>query len=256
VASNGRYTLFTPTSNDPGAVERVRDETTGRSSTVPEGCVNFFGGPWLLAEPCFSGTINLYRLTTGQQMSLTEPAAECAAAPGQTCVPLGVGSQWLEFGSGCYHCQTIDYLQSLSTGAVTPAPTLPATEMLDLNRVTPIWKLCAPIRVPRGGTVAPVGNYALITTSTRALYLQHCGSRHRRSINAYVGANPRVLLWTEPASSPTPHLVGLNRRTGRRFQVRTRGVPRAVLVLSGPRLYALATGGPLFTATAPAPPGR
>jgi hypothetical protein len=257
--SNGRYT-FLGTSQQSGGVSVLRDEKTGSVMRIADNCqqATEFGGPWLLIQPCpeappAPATFDLYRLATGQKSVVTTPQSACNTYLGQTCTAVGVGAKWVEFVSECANCQPIDYVQRISDGTLRRAPSLPADEILDLNRIDLTRRLCSRVRVPRGGAVRLAGPFAVVTTSTNHLYLERCGHRSRTPISLFVGLNASTVLWTGPAGSLQPHLMGLDRQSGTRFLVRSRGVPggSSFFLLSGPRLYTFGSADRVFVASAP-----
>src|SRR3984885_8696228 len=116
---------------------------------------------------------------------------------GDTCVPDGIGTDWVSVQDACFeHCNA-DIFQNLSTGAVQGDISTP-TRALDLDSPSLTTPLCRPIRDPAIPVVGvgpnqyarePVtidGRFALVDSAPNPTFLEeapgptfleHCGTR-------------------------------------------------------------------------------
>lgn len=203
VSTNGRYTLLG--ADRPGGLDTVLDEVTGRRMLLelPPDCLNpldpaLLGQTWVL-ENCDTTHVDLYNLArrTWRSVSLFARCRELLEAKsGSDCTPTAVGTDWIEFDAETPRQGDKSVFQAIATGAVHPDPTGPTT-VPNLNSPALAGRVCAPLRVPREGSLMLIGRFA-ISDGPAGTFLERCGTRSRRSlpglVNVYTA--PGEVFWT------------------------------------------------------------
>jgi hypothetical protein len=221
MATDGRYTVLW--SLRRGEVGTFIDEQTGRRRrvTLPAGCRSggrispILGDTWLLAD-CGPGRVDLYSPAGDQWHAVTvAPACRNFRSPAGGCIPLAIGTDWIEYDKESYRLGDRFIFQNIATGAVLGDPTS-ATTLADLDSPVLAQRVCAPLRVPRHGTLTFDGRFAIAEGAT-GTFIEKCASHLRIPVSSdYVAAAPRSLVWL---TSPTQPVSGVFLPTLRRFTV-------------------------------------
>lgn len=203
VATGGRYTVLWSVRR--GEVGTFIDEQTGRRRRVmlPPGCRSgrrispVLGDSWLLAD-CGPGRVELYSPGSDEWRAVTVPAA-CRRA----CVPLAVGTDWIEYDKHSHRLGDGFIFQNIATGAVLPDPTN-ATTLADLDSPVLAQRVCAPLRVPPHGGLTFDGRFAVAEGET-GTFIEKCGTHlHVPVPSADVTTAPGALVWSvSPTSAPS-----------------------------------------------------
>jgi hypothetical protein len=123
------------------------------------------GNSWLLAD-CGHGRVDLYSPAGGSWQAVTVVAA-CrnfkSSAGG--CIPLAVGSDWIEFDKQSYRRGDRFIFQNINTGVVERDPTN-ATTLPDLDSPVLAQRVCTPLRVPRHGRLSFDGRFPVAEGAT------------------------------------------------------------------------------------------
>ena len=221
VATDGRYTLLWSTRR--GEVGTFIDELTGRRRRImqPAGCRSggritpVLGDSWLLAA-CGPGLVESYSPAAHEWRAVTV-APECrnyrTSAGG--CIPIAVGTDWIEYDKQSIRFGDRFIFQDIATGAVRRDPTNART-LADLDSPVLAQRVCAPLRVPRHGTLTFDGRFAVADGAT-GTFIEKCGTRLRVPVPSnYVATGPRSLVWL---TSPTQPVSGVFLPTLRQFSV-------------------------------------
>ncbi|HJS95100.1 MAG TPA: hypothetical protein VJ741_12620 [Solirubrobacteraceae bacterium] len=222
MVTNGRYTVLW--SGRRIEVGTLIDEQTGRRIRVilPGGCRSggtfspVLGSSWLLAE-CGHRRVDLYSLSSDEWRGMTLPGTcrnEESRAGG--CVPLAVGTDWIEYDKERSARLGDRFIfQKLDTGALRGNPTGPRT-LPDLDSPVLAQPVCAPLRVPRHGTLTFDGRYAVAAGAT-GTFIERCGSRlHLPVPFLTVATGPGAIVWLP---SPTSAVSGVFLPSLRRFKI-------------------------------------
>jgi hypothetical protein len=137
VLADGSYSFAASQNQASGTLGTLRNDQTGASTTVsaPPGCTGptgllptgqqLIGGPWLAVDcsDAHSSVVDLYSLADGTWRAVT-PASSVQQYCGQnaamsSCLPVAVGSDWIEFDETCYHCGDTYVFQNIQTGQTT-----------------------------------------------------------------------------------------------------------------------------------------
>jgi hypothetical protein len=208
---DGRYTLF-PTR--PSTVGTVFNERTGRRRVVvlPRSCrapstlSNVqLGDNWLAAQ-CSRSRAALYSLATGRWRSLNATDL-CRPAASNGCSLDAVGTDWLEYDNGNDHVGDRFVFEKIATGAVRSDPTHANTDphvWADLDSPQLGHRICAPLRVPKYGSVQFTGQFAIATTSSGTQYLERCGTGLHRLLSEInpVGVGAHAILFYNDPNGP------------------------------------------------------
>lgn len=221
MATDGRYTVLWGAG--AGQVGTVIDEQTGRRRLVmlPPGCRSggrispVLGDTWLLAD-CGRGRVALYSPAGHSWRTVTvAPACRNYRSSAGGCVPLTVGTDWIEYDKESVHLGDRFIFQNIDTGAVLGDPTN-ATTLADLDSPVLAEPVCAPLRVPGHGKLTFDGRFAVAEGAT-GTFIEKCGTRRRVPVPSNdVAASPRSLVWV---TTPTSPISGVFLPTLRRFTV-------------------------------------
>ncbi len=280
VVADARYVFFTtrtyapgPEGAQSGEFGTLIDERTGqRTALSPPGCTSFFaeiGGPWLMFTCDNTGIEQLYDLSTH---AWTTVHTTCTSNGIGQCGPVGVGTDWIRFEDGCYHCADSFWDQSIRTGRVRKDPAIPGgTKIADLNSPTLVSGLCRPLRVPASAAPTPdeetepgfltrFGQFALASRvppdfadNGAFIYLERCGTHLYKTLPGDPTSPPvadrDAVIWVSRS-----HLGGLVLPSLRPLRiVVAAGVAQGPVALSGSTLYlgygnGSSSQGPLWAA--------
>ncbi|HET6868467.1 MAG TPA: hypothetical protein VFH80_21305 [Solirubrobacteraceae bacterium] len=242
VATDGRYTVLW--SVHRGEVGTFIDEQTGRRRRLmlPAGCRSggrvspILDDSWLLAD-CGPARVELYSPASHVWRAVTV-AAVCRRG----CVPLAVGTDWIEYDKQSVRRGDRFIFQNIATGAVLGDPANTRT-LPDLDSPALAQPVCAPLRVPRHGKLTFDGRFAVAVGPT-GTFIERCGTHLRVPVpSENVAAAPGSLVWLTSATEP---VSGVFLPSLRRFTVAAPPV-HAYLVdveLSVRHIYVtVATGG-------------
>lgn len=203
VETNGPYTVNTRRSG----AQVVLDETSGRRTRLrlPSGCRHsatdpILGDSWLLVG-CNGSRMGLYSLARRRWRSV-RVAPACAhfrGGAGFSCVPLRVGTDWIELDEESSHLGDVSVFQNIQTGRLVHDPTN-ATTFPDLDSRRLAQRLCRPLRVPAHtfAFFAFQGPFVLMTDEGGPT-LERCGTRRRWGLSGeplQAGIGPGVVMWT------------------------------------------------------------
>lgn len=223
VKTNGPYTLVM----SGGGGGRVIDEITGRrvDLQLPGYCRSpaadpVLGDSWLMEE-CNASHLALYSLARRRWRDVTVASRRVHfnAGPGSACVPLAIGTDWIELDEESDRFGDVSVFQNIETGRVrrdpTNAKTFPSLDSPSLAR-----RLCRPLRVPSHTSVsfAFQGPFILVTDEAGPV-LERCGTRLHRVLPGALqaGLAPGAVMWL---SSPRPGPIdGIFLPTSKRFRV-------------------------------------
>jgi hypothetical protein len=273
VLGSGRHVFWAALVDDSSRLGTLLDEATGRSSVLapPPGCAGptgplpvgpeLMGGPWLLVDcaDAQSDEVELYDLAARKWTAVTPNATVlqfCDAAPMSTCLPVAVGADWIEFDETCYHCGNTYVFQDVHTGARRQEPSTPDS-ILNLNSPSLTEPVCAPLRVPRTGSLIFDGLFA-VAEEHRGDVLERCGTTLAESIGPVLLAavdDPHAIAWQSEsdATRNVDRVQGVFLPTLRRFVLM---IPRVVgpigqMLLTASGLFVLAgTSDELWTSSA------
>jgi hypothetical protein len=201
IATDGRYTVLWSVRH--GEVGTLVDELTGRRRRVmlPAGCRSggrispVLGDSWLLAD-CGHGRVDLYSTASDEWRPVTVTAA-CRRG----CVPLAVGTDWIEYDKQSRRLGDRFIFQNIATGAVRRDPT-GATTLPDLDSPALAQRVCRPLRVPRHGALIFDGRYAVAEGST-GTFIEKCGTHLRVPVPSEdVATAPGSIVWLTSATGP------------------------------------------------------
>ena len=165
--SDGRYVLVAQASQIPTPAVVV-DDAMGRVIAIPEApspCVPIGISQTNIVYSCgdrWTPEVRSYSFTRSAWGSMPQFDSGCQADD-PTCgaQPSAVGRDWIEYRvTPCYHCDGYSgpAFQNLQTGKVIERELGPRL-VADLNLPDPLQTLCAPLRVPKGGSLVPVGRF-------------------------------------------------------------------------------------------------
>jgi hypothetical protein len=206
-------------------VGALTDEQTGRRVRVilPAGCRRspghnspVLGDAWLLAD-CGHRRVDLYSPASGDWRAVTVPqTCRNDKHHGGGCVPLAVGTDWIEYDKEQSARLGDRFIfQNIATGAAQRDPT-DATTLPDLDSAVLAQRVCAPLRVPRHGTLTFDGRFAVASGATGA-FIERCGSRLRLPVPFFnVATGPGSIVWLP---SPTSDVRGVFLPSLRRFTI-------------------------------------
>jgi hypothetical protein len=205
IATDGRYTVLW--SGGPGEVGTFVDEQTGRRWRVrlPAGCRK--GGPvspilgdsWLLAD-CGRGRVDLYSPAGRQWQAVTvAPACRNYKSKAGGCIPIAVGTDWIEYDKQSIRLGDRFIFQNITTGAVRGDPSNART-LADLDSPSLAQRVCAPLRVPRHGQLTFDGRFAVAQGAT-GTFIEKCGTHLRIPVPTEdVAAAPGSIVWLPSAT--------------------------------------------------------
>src|SRR5581483_505647 len=201
MATDGRYTVLW--SGGPGEVGTFIDEQTGRRWRVmlPAGCRK--GGPvsptlgdsWLLAD-CGRGRVELYSPAARDWQAVTvAPACRNYRSSAGGCIPIAVGTDWIEYDKQSIRLGDRFIFQNIATGAVRGDPTNAKT-LADLDSPSLAQRVCDPLRVPRHGQLTFDGRFAVAEGAT-GTFLEKCGTHLRIPVSSDdVAVGRGSLVWS------------------------------------------------------------
>ncbi len=186
----------------------VLDETSGRRTglRLPGDCRHaatdpILGDSWLLVG-CNGSRLALYSLARRRWRSVAVAPA-CAhfqAGAGSSCVPIAVGTAWIELDEGSIQLGDVSVFQSIQTGRLRRDPTN-ATTFPNLDSPRLAQRLCRPLRVPMRTFVFFVFQRPFVlVTDEGGPTLQRCGTRRRWRLSGGpldAGSGPGVVMWTD-----------------------------------------------------------
>jgi hypothetical protein len=204
--SEDRHVLIAP-APQTAALPEVIDDASHRVFTVPVSgpvCVPlgisvtdvFFscGSRW---QP----DVRVYRFTDGTPQPVLQFNSGCQDDD-PTCgaQPAGVGANWIEYQiNPCYHCDGYSgpAFQNRHSGKVVEHK-LGGRTFANLDAPRVLQTVCRPLRAPSGGSLIPIGRFAL-ATSSRGTALEKCGSRRPlltiRGVVPFRPAQRRAIVW-------------------------------------------------------------
>jgi hypothetical protein len=257
-ATDGPYTVLW--TKRRGELGTMINEQTGRRAQVilPAGCANapsmpVLGGSWLLAD-CSRGRVDLFSPAAGQWRAVTvAPACRNFRSTAGGCVPIDVGTDWIEYDKQSDRLGDRFIFQNIASGAVRRDPRNQRT-VANLDSAALARHVCAPLRVPRHGTLTFDGHFA-VADGPLGTFLECCGTPlHRRLPSNDIALAPGALI---AIGKPTDALSGIFLPSLRRFSiVPPPGRPDMIGVdLSLRHIYvdALARSGTYNVWSAPAP---
>lgn len=220
-ATDGPYTVLW--SRRRGEVGAFIDEQTGRRTRVmlPAGCRSdarnppFLGDSWLLVD-CSPGRVELYSPAGDRWLVVTvAPACRNFRSSAGGCVPIDVGTDWIEYDKQSYRSGDRFIFQNIATGAVRRDPTS-ATTLADLDSPMLARRVCPPLRVPRHGTLTFDGRFAVAEGAT-GTFIEECGTRLRLPVSSdAVALAPGLLVWL---TTPTRPISGVFLPSLRSFSI-------------------------------------
>lgn len=221
MATDGRYTVLW--SGRPVEVGTLIDEQTGRRTRVrlPTDCragrrvAPVLGDSWMLAD-CRRGRVDLYSPADGGWQAVTvATACRNFGSSAGGCIPVAVGTDWIEYDKQSYRLGDQFMFQNIATGAVSGDPT-GTTTLPDLDSPVLAQRVCAPLRVPRHGKLTFDGPFAVASGAT-GTFIERCGSRLRLPVPFFnVATAPGSIVWLP---SPTSAVRGVFLPSLRRFTV-------------------------------------
>ena len=204
-------------------------------------------------------------------------SCETAHQCGTSVTPIAAGSRWLELSvtqcvNGTPVCQKYSSgaeFQSIRNGEIRSDPTN-ATTIADLNSVGLARRVCAPLQVPDGRSLAAYSGFFLVSTTygrntNPGLYLEHCGSKHRQLLFSAPGliwnATNRAIIWQPWTVNllTEAQLNGVFEPSGQHFVI---PLPRqfhenvAQIALTERMLYVLDSQNEVWATPAPHPSNR
>lgn len=201
VTTNGPYTLVM---SGRGAGQ-VIDEITGErvQLQLPGDCRSptadaVLGDSWLMEE-CDTSHLALYSLARRRwrQVTVDSACVHFDAGSGSACVPLAVGTDWIEFDEQSDRFGDVSVFQNIQTGRVrrdpTNARTFPSLDLLRLAR-----RLCRPLRVPSHTFVSFAFEAPFVfVTDEAGSVLERCGTRLHRVLpgGSQAGLGPGAVMW-------------------------------------------------------------
>lgn len=209
MATNGPYTVLW--SGRRGEVGTFIDEQTGRRRrvTLPAGCRSggrvspVLGDSWLLAD-CGHGRVDLYSPAGHEWRAVTvAPACRNYKSKAGGCIPIAVGTDWIEYDKQSIRLGDSFIFQNLATGAVRRDPTN-TTTLPDLDSPVLAQRVCPPLRVPPHGTLTFDGRFAL-AEGAAGTFIEKCGSHLHVAVSSdTVAAAPDSIVWSvSPTSAPS-----------------------------------------------------
>ncbi len=122
------------------------------------------------------------------------------AGVGSSCVPVAVGTAWIEFDEGSIQLGDISVFENIHTSRLRRDPTN-ATTFPNLDSPRLAQRLCRPLRVPARTFVffAFQAPFVLVTTEGGPT-LERCGTRRRWVLSGeplQAGSAPGVVMWTD-----------------------------------------------------------
>ncbi|MGN6870147.1 MAG: hypothetical protein ACTHMY_17295 [Solirubrobacteraceae bacterium] len=182
-------------------------------------------------------------------------AITVAAACRRVCVPLAVGTDWIEYDKRSRRRGDRFIFQNIATGALLGDPTN-ATTVADLDSPVLAQPVCPPLRVPRHGTLTLNGRFAVAAGAT-GTFIEKCGTHLRVPVSSEnVAAAPGSFVWLTSATRP---MSGVLLPSLKRFTVAapTVHVYLVDVELSSRHIYVtVSTGGggaDVWSAPAPGP---
>lgn len=218
---DGRYEFVT----DRTFGGRLINDRTGRARTVTvPGCIPAALGGGFLLFGC-TQSVKLYSLAKRTTREIV-PAASvmysgtCGQPDVETpcSTAVSVGSRWIGFEIGCYHCSGRFTFENIRTGQVIANPSTPGGRTtVDLNSPSLTATLCPPLTIPPAtgpnnpgpGVVRRYGHFVLEATRGGApkflpvAYLGRCGSARRQVLTRYanefgtipIDSDSREIVW-------------------------------------------------------------
>jgi hypothetical protein len=185
---------------------------------------------------CGGSDERVYNVVTGRWRRIGRAEPACVGVGGgqtlepQSGQPVGeaVGARWVERQVQCpgpctpdYHntCGPIEQVFiNIRTGKVRRDLPGSPTTILDLDSPTLARKLCAPLRVPPGGSITMDGRFALVRKAGGSTYLQACGSHRQTALTSPEWWNQRAVFWAvDSAGGWRGKLAGILLPSLRRF---------------------------------------
>jgi hypothetical protein len=189
-------------------------------------------------------TFTRYRLPDGPWQTIPETTACVNGGAGNnTCMPVAVGTRWVEMRTTTEGQTCCGYLyQNLDTGAVKSG-IAPTAGEVNLNDRGLIPSFCPTLQAHAPQIWATEGRFALIARPIAAsygsvLFLDHCGWKRAIRVgdsNGAFAAERRFFVW-EPDSGT--RLTGVLLPSGRRFEESTpAGATDPVINATNTRIY-------------------
>ena len=223
-ATNGAQTILWH--GGPTVVGTLIDERNGRRTPVrlprycrhPVGSQQQLGDSWLLAD-CARTRLGLYSLRRHRWRSIAihGPCRRSDAPPGD-CVPVAVGTHWIEYDQSSEHLGDRSFFQNITSGAIRDDPGTART-LADLDAPTLARRVCAPLRVPSDGTLQFEGRFALAIDSQGNASLGACATRLHVPAGAAalgVAIGPDAVIYD---TAPHRPISGISLPSLRRFAV-------------------------------------
>jgi hypothetical protein len=159
--------------------------------TAPSGCQAWgsapFAVPWLVFSCVQGSPFRIYNVESHHWRAL--PCGQACENTG-VAAPEAFGSDWMEVNEEAYcdprtgPCTPSTAFVNLATGGIgtfRPGP----RRLLDLDSPTLTREVCAPLTLPpSGASLEFIGAFAVETTANGDVYLEKCGSRLHRLLNA------------------------------------------------------------------------
>lgn len=270
ITASGSYVLLGNSTTSLGTLIDTRANQQ-RQILPPPNCAYGYGddvlsAPWLLRLCGVNGQPDawLYSLSRHTWRDIGAPGP--VLRQGFDCGGVGacldeptVGRYWIGWSFSCNaHCVPSSLpagFSNIQTGAWRPQSSSSTTIDDPDSRALNV-RLCRPLRVPRGGSIAFYGRFAVIDQRSVGgpHYLERCASHLRERIGSDTTGNSRELIWNPGATK----LDGMLLPSLRRFVIPLgQDMPggRTEVLLSGRTLYAN-RGSSVWAAPAPRAPRR
>ena len=224
-----------------------------------------FGAPWIFFFE--HNRFALYNVATKKTRSCGVPGC----VPSGDVISYALGARWLETfvqqpgacGDGVhYDCGPVTQsFYNIRAGRIRDGSPAKSTTVADLNSRRLSKRVCAPLRLPPGGSLTFYGSFAVATESDRTSVLEQCGSSLQMPIgmsyqNGPVSspvASTRAVLWPviDPLGLWHGQIAGVLLPSLRRFTASAPSNLGFPLALTAFRLYVAGAHGRLWAARMP-----